>query len=309
MIAISHVSKSFNRKAALDDVSLTIESGQIYGLLGPNGAGKTTLIRIINQIIQADQGSIQVDGKFLTENHWKDFGYLPEERGLYKAMCVSDMLVFIASLRGLTRHDARNNVNHWLAKFDISSWSKTKIESLSKGMAQKVQFIAAVVHQPTYLILDEPLSGFDPINVDLILSELKAMKAEGKTIILSTHNMKSVEEICDQVGLLHKSKLIVEDAVHKLRENQRRGEFVVRFSGNMIALANALWTEFELLETLELGDNRFQIIVKQRGERSFEDLASNLMGKIKLESISERLPSMQEVFLGLIAKEEEKNEE
>jgi ABC-2 type transport system ATP-binding protein len=200
-------------------------------------------------------------------------------------------------------------VSHWLAKFDISSWSKTKIESLSKGMAQKVQFIAAVVHQPTYLILDEPLSGFDPINVDLILSELKAMKAEGKTIILSTHNMKSVEEICDQVGLLHKSKLIVEDTVHKLRENQRSGEFVVRFSGNMIALANALWIEFELLETLELGDNRFQIIVKQRGERSFEDLASNLMGKIKLESIAERLPSMQEVFLGLIAKEEERNEE
>ena len=309
MINIIELSKSFNRKPALSDVSLTIESGQIYGLLGPNGAGKTTLIRILNQILTADHGYIQVDGKLLNNNHWKDFGYLPEERGLYKSMCVFDMLLFLACLRGLTKNDARTSVNYWLDKFDISSWSKTKIESLSKGMAQKVQFIAAVVHQPNYLILDEPLSGFDPINVELILSELKSMKAEGKTIILSTHNMKSVEEICDHVALLHKSKLIAEGKVHALREKALSGEFIVRFSGNMIALANALWTEFELIDTKEIGENRFQIVVRQRGERTFEELASNLMGKLKLEAIEKRLPSMQEVFLELIAKEEVKNEE
>jgi len=309
MIHIDQLSKSFNRKPALSDVSLTIPSGQIYGLLGPNGAGKTTLIRIMNQILKADQGIIQVDGKLLSANHWKDFGYLPEERGLYKSMSVNDTLVFLARLRGLTKYDAQASVRFWLEKFDISSWAKTKIEALSKGMAQKVQFIAAVVHQPNYLILDEPLSGFDPINVELILSELKSMKAEGKTIILSTHNMKSVEEICDQVALLHKSKLIAEGKVHALREKALNGEFIVRFSGNMIALANALWTEFELIDTKEIGENRFQIVVRQRGERTFEELASNLMGKLKLEAIEKRLPSMQEVFLELIEKEEVKNEE
>ena len=309
MIHIDQLSKSFNRKPALSDVSLTIPSGQIYGLLGPNGAGKTTLIRIMNQILKADQGIIQVDGKLLSANHWKDFGYLPEERGLYKSMSVNDTLVFLARLRGLTKYDAQASVRFWLEKFDISSWAKTKIEALSKGMAQKVQFIAAVVHQPNYLILDEPLSGFDPINVELILSELKSMKAEGKTIILSTHNMKSVEEICDHVALLHKSKLIAEGKVHTLREKALNGEFIVRFSGNMIALANALWTEFELIDTKEIGENRFQIVVRQRGERTFEELASNLMGKLKLEAIEKRLPSMQEVFLELIAKEEVKNEE
>ena len=309
MIHIDQLSKSFNRKPALSDVSLTIPSGQIYGLLGPNGAGKTTLIRIMNQILKADQGIIQVDGKLLSANHWKDFGYLPEERGLYKSMSVSDTLVFLARLRGLTKYDAQASVRFWLEKFEISSWAKTKIEALSKGMAQKVQFIAAVVHQPNYLILDEPLSGFDPINVELILSELKSMKAEGKTIILSTHNMKSVEEICDHVALLHKSKLIAEGKVHALREKTINGEFIVRFSGNMIALANALWTEFELIDTKEIGENRFQIVVRQRGERTFEELASNLMGKLKLEAIEKRLPSMQEVFLELIAKEEVKNEE
>jgi len=309
MIHIDQLSKSFNRKPALSDVSLTIPSGQIYGLLGPNGAGKTTLIRIMNQILKADQGIIQVDGKLLSANHWKDFGYLPEERGLYKSMSVSDTLVFLARLRGLTKYDAQESVRFWLEKFEISSWAKTKIEALSKGMAQKVQFIAAVVHQPNYLILDEPLSGFDPINVELILSELKSMKAEGKTIILSTHNMKSVEEICDHVALLHKSKLIAEGKVHALREKTINGEFIVRFSGNMIALANALWTEFELIDTKEIGENRFQIVVRQRGERTFEELASNLMGKLKLEAIEKRLPSMQEVFLELIAKEEMNNEE
>ena len=309
MIHIDQLSKSFNRKPALSDVSLTIPSGQIYGLLGPNGAGKTTLIRIMNQILKSDQGIIQVDGKLLSANHWKDFGYLPEERGLYKSMSVNDTLVFLARLRGLTKYDAQASVRFWLEKFEISSWAKTKIEALSKGMAQKVQFIAAVVHQPNYLILDEPLSGFDPINVELILSELKIMKAEGKTIILSTHNMKSVEEICDHVALLHKSKLIAEGKVHALREKTLNGEFIVRFSGNMIALANALWTEFELIDTKEIGENRFQIVVRQRGERTFEELASNLMGKLKLEAIEKRLPSMQEVFLELIAKEEVKNEE
>ncbi len=309
MINITELSKSFNRKAALSDVSLSINTGQIYGLLGPNGAGKTTLIRILNQILVADKGNVQVDGKLLNNSHWKDFGYLPEERGLYKSMNVIDTLVFLARLRGMTKQDAKRSAQFWLDKFDIASWAKTNIEALSKGMAQKIQFIAAVVHQPTYLILDEPLSGFDPLNVDLILNELKSMRDEGKTIILSTHNMKSVEEICDDVALLHKSNLIAVGKVNSLREQSTNGEFVVRFGGNMIALANALWTEFELIDSREIGENRYEIIVRQRGKRTFNDLATNLMDKLILESIERRLPTMQEVFLDLIAKEEVKNEE
>lgn len=304
MIEINQISKSFDRKVALDGLSFQIPKGQIFGLLGPNGAGKTTLIRILNQIILPDNGTIRVDGKLLNESHWKNFGYLPEERGLYKSMKVIDMLVFLAKLRGMSNYDALKNTNYWLDKFDIKEWSNKYIASLSKGMSQKVQFIAAVVHEPEYLILDEPLSGFDPINVELILNELKLMKSEGKSIILSTHNMQSVEEICDDVVLLHKSKLIASDTVENLRSSVKNGLFSIRFSGNMIALANALWTDFELIETKELGNNRFQVMVRKRGERTFEDLINNLMGKLTLEAVEEKLPSMQEVFMSLITKEE-----
>ena len=219
-------------------------------------------------------------------------------------MKVIDMLVFLAKLRGMSNYDALKNTNYWLDKFDIKEWSNKYIASLSKGMSQKVQFIAAVVHEPEYLILDEPLSGFDPINVELILNELKLMKSEGKSIILSTHNMQSVEEICDDVVLLHKSKLIASDTVENLRSSVKNGLFSIRFSGNMIALANALWTDFELIETKELGNNRFQVLVRKRGERTFEDLINNLMGKLTLEAVEEKLPSMQEVFMSLITKEE-----
>ena len=304
MLEISNLNKSFKRKFALDAVSLKIPKGEIYGLLGPNGAGKTTLIRIVNQIISADSGKILFDGQLMSSEHLRSIGYLPEERGLYKNMYVLEHLVFLAKLRGLSSSDALKNSKFWLEKLAISEWSNKKIEALSKGMAQKVQFIASLVHNPDLLILDEPLSGFDPINVELILNELKSMKSEGKSIILSTHNMQSVEEICDDVVLLHKSKLIASDSVENLRSSVKNGLFSIRFSGNMIALANALWTDFELLETKELGNNRFQVLVRKRGERTFEDLINNLMGKLTLEAVEEKLPSMQEVFMSLITKEE-----
>ena len=192
MLEITDVSKSFNRKLALDAVSLHVQKGEIYGLLGPNGAGKTTLIRIINQIIEADKGTLRFDGKLMSNEHLRLIGYLPEERGLYKSMGVLEQLVFLAQLRGMSKENAVKNVNFWLEKLEIKDWSKKRIEELSKGMAQKVQFIAAIVHEPDLLILDEPLSGFDPLNVELILNELKTLKNQGKTIILSTHNMRSV---------------------------------------------------------------------------------------------------------------------
>ncbi len=304
MLTITDVSKSFNRKLALDAVSLHVQKGEIYGLLGPNGAGKTTLIRIINQIIEADKGTLRFDGKLMSNEHLRLIGYLPEERGLYKSMGVLEQLVFLAQLRGMSKENAVKSANFWLEKFDIKDWSKKRIEELSKGMAQKVQFIAALVHEPDLLILDEPLSGFDPLNVELILNELKSLKSQGKTIILSTHNMRSVEEICDRAALIHHSKKLAEDSVWNLRAAQKSGEFSIRFSGNMIAFANALWTDFELIDKKELGDNRFLTVVKMRGNNQINDLLNALMGQIKIEAVEERIPTMQEVFMNLISGKE-----
>lgn len=307
MLTITDVSKSFNRKLALDAVSLHVQKGEIYGLLGPNGAGKTTLIRIINQIIEADKGTLRFDGKLMSNEHLRLIGYLPEERGLYKSMGVLEQLVFLAQLRGMSKENAVKSANYWLEKFDIKDWSKKRIEELSKGMAQKVQFIAALVHEPDLLILDEPLSGFDPLNVELILNELKSLKSQGKTIILSTHNMRSVEEICDRAALIHHSKKLAEDSVWNLRAAQKSGEFSIRFSGNMIAFANALWTDFELIDKKELGDNRFLAVVKMRGNNQINDLLNALMGQIKIEAVEERIPTMQEVFMNLISGKEVEN--
>ena len=308
MLEISNLNKSFKRKFALDAVSLKIPKGEIYGLLGPNGAGKTTLIRIVNQIISADSGHILFDGQLMSSDHLRSIGYLPEERGLYRNMYVLEHLVFLAKLRGLSSSEAMKNSKFWLDKLAISEWSNKKIESLSKGMAQKVQFIASLVHNPDLLILDEPLSGFDPVNVELILKELKELKANGKTILLSTHNMRSVEEICDRATLIHNAKILVEDTVWNLREKSKKGTYSIRFKGNMIAFVNALWTDFELLEQTEIGERRFLTLVKMRGERSMNDLLSALMGEISIEAIEECFPSMQEVFIELIQGKENSDE-
>jgi ABC-2 type transport system ATP-binding protein len=305
MLEINNLQKSFQRKIALDDISLSVGKGEIYGLLGPNGAGKTTLIRIINQIIEADAGSIRFNGQLMTQSQLAQIGYLPEERGLYKNMQIEEQLIFLAQLRGLTKNEAQRNVTHWLTKFGIQDWRAKRVESLSKGMAQKVQFIAALVHDPQLLVLDEPLSGFDPVNVELILTEMKELKASGKTIILSTHNMQSVDEICDRASLIHEAKKLAEDTVWNLREQHNQGEYSVRFKGNMIGFVNALWTDFELLGHEEIGDNRFMAKLKMRGTSQMNDLINALVGKVELELIEKKLPSMQEVFIDIIRGKEE----
>jgi ABC-2 type transport system ATP-binding protein len=305
MLEINNLQKSFQRKIALDDISLSVGKAEIYGLLGPNGAGKTTLIRIINQIIEADSGTIRFNGQLMTQTQLAQIGYLPEERGLYKNMQVEEQLIFLAQLRGLTKNEAQRNVTHWLTKFGIQDWRSKRVESLSKGMAQKVQFIAALVHDPQLLVLDEPLSGFDPVNVELILTEMKELKASGKTIILSTHNMQSVDEICDRASLIHEAKKLAEDTVWNLREQHNQGEYSVRFKGNMIGFVNALWTDFELLGHEEIGDNRFMAKLKMRGASQMNDLINALVGKVELELIEKKLPSMQEVFIDIIRGKEE----
>ena len=300
IIDIRNVSKSFSRKMALDNVSLSVEKGEILGVMGPNGAGKTTLIRIINRIVAADSGSVRFDGDIMTDRDLFHIGYLPEERGLYRNMTVEAHALFLARLRGLSKKDAETKINYWFDRFEIQKWRKKRIEELSKGMAQKVQFICTVLHEPKVLILDEPFSGFDPVNVELIKQELNIMKANGKTILLSTHNMKSVEEICDRAVLINQSKKVAEGSVSELREKQKSGLYTIRFRGNMISFVNALWTGFELVDKRSLGDDRYEAVLSMRGESTFDDLLSVLIGQVKIEAAWETLPSMQDVFIQLV---------
>lgn len=300
MLEIKNVSKSFYRNDALNDVSLTIKEGEIFGLLGPNGAGKTTLIRIINRIVEQDAGSIRFNGDLMTEQDLHTIGYLPEERGLYRNMTVEAHAVFLGRLKGLSKKDVMTKIDYWFEKFNINSWRKKRIEELSKGMAQKVQFICTVLHEPKLLILDEPFSGFDPVNVELIKDVLIEMRAQGRTIILSTHNMKSVEEICDRAALIHEAKKVAEGSISELREERKSGLYAVRFKGSMIAFVNALWTGFEVVDKDILGDDRFVVKVKMRNNSSFEDLLQVLMGQVKIEAAWEVLPSMQDVFIDIV---------
>jgi ABC-2 type transport system ATP-binding protein len=309
MLKLNNISKSFYRKEALCDVSLSVNLGEIYGLLGPNGAGKTTLIRTINRIVKQDSGTIRIDGDLMTQKDLRNIGYLPEERGLYGNMTVERHALFLGRLRGLSKRDVHTKMDYWFDRFEINAWRKKRIEELSKGMAQKIQFVCAVLHEPKLLILDEPFSGFDPINIELINQELIEMRAAGKTIILSTHNMKSVEEICDRAVLLDKGRKIAEGKISELRENLKQGLYAVRFRGNMISFVNALWTGFEVVDKDILGDDRFVVKVAMRGDNSFDDLLQVLLRQVKIEAAWEVLPSMQEVFIELVTPKESLNNE
>ncbi len=304
MLEIQNISKSFNQKIALDDVSMTINKGEIFGMLGPNGAGKTTLIRIINKIIVPNKGVIRFNGDIMSQKHLSNIGYLPEERGLYKNMTVESHALFLGQLRGLTKADVKQKLDYWLEKFKIQNWRDKRIEELSKGMAQKVQFICTILHEPSLLILDEPFSGFDPINIELIKQELIEMKAKGKTIILSSHNMESVEAICDRVVLIHESKKIIEGTISTLQEERKKNEYAIKFRGSMIAFVNALWTGFEIVDKEILGDDKFIVRVKMRGDNKFDDLLKVLIGQINMEAAWEVLPSMQEIFIDLVQPKE-----
>ncbi len=309
MLEIQNISRSFYRNRALEDVSFSVREGEIFGLLGPNGAGKTTLIRIINQIIEPDTGVVRFRKDLMNRRHLSQIGYLPEERGLYKTMTVQGHAEFLGKLRGMSARDIRKNLNYWLEHFSIEDWRKKRIEELSKGMAQKVQFICTVLHQPELLILDEPFSGFDPINTELIRKELIRMRNDGKTIILSSHNMRSVEEICDRVVLIDRARKVMEGRVSELREAGRTGHFKVQFRGNMIAFVNALWIGFELVDKEILADDRFIATVAVRGESSFDDLLKTLIGQVRIEAAWEELPSMEQLFIRKINEGKESEHE
>ena len=281
------ITKRYTNHLALDDVSITIPEKSIYGLLGPNGAGKTTLIRIINQIINADAGEITLFGERLAEKHIGMIGYLPEERGLYKKLKVGEQLIYLARLKGLSRTEATARSKAWVKKFDVTDWWGKKVEDLSKGMAQKVQFISTVMHEPRLIILDEPFSGFDPINAQIITKEILSLKENGSTVIFSTHRMETVEDLCDHIALIDKSRKILEGSKKAVKATYRSNTFVVEHQGSFHSLNG----HYDLLEQRNLDDNYFRSIVRMKEVLSPNQLIRDLTQITEVHSFIEKIPS------------------
>jgi len=302
ILQINQVSKIFSGHQALTDVSFDIEKGKIFGLLGPNGAGKTTLIRIINKILEPESGSVYFNGKAITNHAVRSIGYLPEERGLYKKMKVGEQLLYLAQLKGVEKSEALVRIKNWLTKLDLLEWSKSKVEDLSKGMQQKIQFISTVLHDPELIILDEPFSGFDPINTNLIKNEIKTLQEKGTTIIFSTHNMESVEEICDDIVLINRSKKILEGSVEEIKNSFKENLFHLKFKGDLIGFTNALWTDFELMAKKNNG-NLHEVKVKSTNGKSLNVLLEHTIKEVEILHAQEILPSMNEIFINQVSKE------
>ncbi len=297
LLSAQNVSKKYANHLALDDVSISVPEGTVFGLLGPNGAGKTTLIRIINQITGPDSGRILFDERLLEQKHIEQIGYLPEERGLYKKMELGEQAIYLARLKGLDKKEAKKRVQQWFEKFDMMHWWKKKAEELSKGMGQKVQFIVTVLHEPRLLILDEPFSGFDPINAALIRDELLALKKKGTTIILSTHNMGSVEELCDNIALINRSKKILDGNVKEIRRAYAARTYDLAFRGNMIAFTNAMWTGGELISQYTDEDGFNHVRVKLVGNATPNGLIESVMRNAEIHGLNEVLPTMNDIFI------------
>ena len=302
MIECRNICKSFGEKVALDNVSVDIPAGKIFGLLGPNGAGKTTLIRIVNRITIPNSGEVIFDGRPITQRDVERIGYLPEERGLYRKMEVGDQAMYLAQLKGMSARDAQRELKKWFVKFGIQDWWKKKVEELSKGMAQKVQFITTVVHKPALMILDEPFSGFDPVNTELIRKEILALKEEGATIILSTHNMESVEELCDNIALINKSRLVIDGGVDEIRH---------KYGNNNVELIYTGETPLQSVEGLYtvLSDQddsgRHTAVLSISGESSGNEVLSSVLGNgLTVNSFKELLPRMNDIFIKLVTEGE-----
>ncbi len=287
------VRKAYAAHVALDGVSLVIPEGSIFGLLGPNGAGKTSLIRIITQITGADGGEIRFRGQRLGPAHIGEIGYLPEERGLYKKMKVGEQLLYLARLRGLSRADATARIKQWLSRFDIKEWASKNVEDLSKGMQQKVQFIATVLHEPKLIILDEPFSGFDPINANLIKDEILELRQQGATVIFSTHRMESVEELCDNIALINRARKVLDGPVDVIRNQFKTNTYEVEGRGKLIVVH----PDFEVLEQKERENGHFYARVQLHAGVRPNDLLRYLIGAVEVEAFREKIPSINEIFI------------
>lgn len=292
------VVKQFSQHLALNKVSIRVPEGTIFGLLGPNGAGKTTLIRIITRITAPDSGEVLLNGRPMNNQDIYKIGYLPEERGLYKKMKVGEQAMYLARLKGMSRDHAHQEVTKWFNKFDIMSWYNRKVEELSKGMQQKVQFISTIIHNPNLLIFDEPFSGFDPVNAELLKQEILKLKAEGKTIILSTHNMESVEALCDEIALINKSEVVLQGSVYQLRNDHKKDIYKFRLmsetfdnaSLNLDVLTNERYNEYT------------DIRVKKPTNMEQSQLIKLMLDKYKIAAFEEELPTMNEVFIETVTK-------
>ena len=280
----------------MSDISLDIPKGSIFGLLGPNGAGKTTFIRIITQIIAADEGEIFFENTPLNLQHIGNIGYLPEERGLYKKMKVGEHLLYLAQLKGLSKRVAMEKIKVWIKKFEIAEWWGKKVEDLSKGMQQKIQFIATVLHDPDLIILDEPFSGFDPINVNLIKDEILKLAESGCSIIFSTHRMESVEELCDHIALINKSEVILKGAKQEIKNKFKTNTFEVRHK-NLIDQING---EFEILEQKAVEENFYDSSIKILNGNNPNELLKKLIEKVEVHSFIEKIPTMNEIFISTV---------
>jgi len=299
LFSAKEVSKTYANHQALTNVSITVEEGTIFGLLGPNGAGKTTLIRIINQITAPDSGSLWIDGRPLKADDIYKIGYLPEERGLYKKMKVGEQALYLGQLKGLSRRDAMKELKIWFEKFEITGWWDKKVMELSKGMQQKVQFICTVLHKPRFLIFDEPFSGFDPINTDIITREILQMKKDGATIIFSTHNMESVEQLCDHIALIDKSKKILDGPTQEIREKYKSNVYDIAYRGTLDILSQDISRKYNILSN-ELNGSVNKLSIQYLDGSSSGELIKDLVDHIEIVSFNEVIPSMNEVFIKVV---------
>ncbi len=290
-----NITKQFSNHTALSDVSISVKKQSIFGLLGPNGAGKTTLIRIINQILAPDQGSVFFNGEKLNPHHIQRIGYLPEERGLYKKMKVGEQVLYLAQLKGMTKEDAVKKVKFWFTKFEIQNWWDKKVEELSKGMQQKIQFITTVLHEPPLLIFDEPFTGFDPINTNLLKHEILELREKGATVIFSTHNMESVEELCDHITLINKSKKILDGNVKEIKKTFRSNTFEIKLTDNKLPEVIAD-NRFQLIDQKET-DEMTVLKIKILDHSTPNNLLQYLLPFATIHSFNEILPTMNEIFI------------
>ena len=293
ILRIHNISKKFGDYTALRNINLLIPKQSIVGLLGPNGAGKTTLIRIITQIIFADEGEVFFNGERITQDHIIRIGYLPEERGLYKKMKVGEQLLYLAELKGMPRKESREKLKYWIKKFEIADWWNKKVEDLSKGMQQKIQFIATVLHEPSFIILDEPFSGFDPINANLVRDEILELRKNGSTILFSTHRMETVEELCDYIALINKAEKILEGPKKQIKEMYRSNTFIVEHKNKLTV--NGL--PFVILSEEILDPGHYRTTVKLSEDLNTNRLISELVKQVEIHSFIEKVPTMNEIFI------------
>lgn len=301
IIVCKDVSKSFGEKVALDNVTVDIPEGKIFGLLGPNGAGKTTLIRIINRITIPNSGTVLFNGQPITQEDVEKIGYLPEERGLYRKMKVGEQAMYLAQLKGMSAREAGAELKKWFVRFGIESWWNKKVEELSKGMAQKIQFITTVVHKPSLLILDEPFSGFDPVNAQLIREEILRLKAEGATVILSTHNMESVEELCDNIALFNKSKVVISGGVDEIRHKYGNNNVELVYTGDLQLKPVA--GKFTVLSDQDDAGRHTAVLSLEDGTDTNTALTEIMSQKVSINSFRELVPRMNDIFIKLVTEE------